>query len=321
MVPDVPVGHGVAGVHVALLGNHVLPFRLGEPLRVTSVVRRAGVDPQVAIASTVALRGADLAGLAALAGVLGLGVVAEVSGAGALVLVAVALGLAVGGGAWLRRLHLAGRARLRMPGPGSSPAIVGAWALEAGVVWAAARGAGVDLTIPEAVLVTTVTVAAQVAAIAPGGFGTYEAAGTAVLVALGVPAPTALVVALTAHAIKTSYALVAGAVAVVVPAPVAAGPLAPATSPRRPPACARARRAGRAVPARPRRGGLGRRRRARACPARSLGRRVHCLVVDDGSTDDTAAVAAPGGRRGRPPATQPRARRSRPARVRRGRRP
>ena len=219
VVPDVPVGHGVAGVHVALLGNHVLPFRLGEPLRVSSVVRRAGVDPQLAVASTVALRGADLAALAALAAVLGLGVVADVSGPGAVVLVVLALGLAVGGGAWLRHLQRTGRGRVRVPGPLVVAAVVGAWALEAGVVWVAARGVGVALTIPQAVLVTTITVAAQVAAVAPGGFGTYEAAGTAVLVALGVPAATALAVALTAHAIKTAYALVAGAVALVVPAP------------------------------------------------------------------------------------------------------
>lgn len=294
VVPDVPVGHAVAGVHVALLGNHVLPFRLGEPLRVTSVVRRAGVDPQVAVASTVALRGADLAGLAALAAVLGLGVVADVSGVGAVVLVALALGLAVGGGAWLRRLHVAGRARVRMPGPLVVAAVVGAWALESGIVWAAARSVGVALTVPEAVLVTTITVAAQVAAIAPGGFGTYEAAGTAVLVALGVGAPTALAVALTAHAVKTAYALVAGAVGVVVPAPSLLGRWRlPRQRPSRPPTPVPDGPVVLFMPAHDEEASVG--DVVRRVPAEVGGRPVHCLVIDDGSTDATAAVAEAAG--------------------------
>jgi uncharacterized membrane protein YbhN (UPF0104 family) len=294
VVPDVPVGHGVAAVHVALLGNHVLPFRLGEPLRVTSVARRAGVDPQVAVASTVALRGADLAALAALAATLGLGVVADVSGLGAMVLVAVAAGLAVGGGAWLRQLHRTGRARVRVPGPLVVAAVVGAWALEAGVVWVAARGAGVALTIPEAVLVTTVTVAAQVAAIAPGGFGTYEAAGTAVLVALGVPAGTALAIALTAHAVKTAYALVAGGLAVVLPAPSLLGRWRlPRTLPRRTPDPVPDGPVLLVLPAHDEEATVA--DVVRRVPAEVHGRPVRCLVVDDGSTDATAARAAAAG--------------------------
>lgn len=294
VVPDVPMAHGVAGVHVALFGNHVLPFRLGEPLRVTSVVRRAGVDPQVAVASTVALRGADLAGLAALAAVLGLGVVADVSGPGALVLVLVALGLAVGGGAWLHRLHRSGRARVRMPGPVVVAAIVGAWALEAGVVWAAARGVGVSLTIPEAVLVTTITVAAQVAAVAPGGFGTYEAAGTAVLVALGVPAGTALAVALTAHAIKTAYAVVVGAIGIVVPAPSLLGRWRlPRTRPPRRDTAVPDGPVVLFMPAHDEEASVA--DVVRRVPSTVGGRPVTCLVIDDGSTDATAALAAGAG--------------------------
>ncbi len=294
VVPAVPVGHGIAAVHVALLGNHVLPFRLGEPLRVTSVVRRAGVDPAVATASTVALRGADMAGLVTLAAVLGFGVVADVSGVGAVLLVTVAVALAVGGGTWLRRLHRAGRAQVRMPRPHVIAAIVGAWALEAGIVWAAARGAGVVLTIPQAILVTTITVAAQVAAIAPGGFGTYEAAGTAVLAVLGVPAGTGLAIALTAHAIKTVYSLVAGAVALTVPAPSMLGRWR--LPRRRPPREARPVPDGPVLlflPAHDEASSVG--DVVRRVPTHACGRAVHCLVIDDGSTDATADVAARAG--------------------------
>ena len=294
VVPAVPVGQAISAVHVALLGNHVLPFRLGEPLRVTSVVRRGGVDPQVAVASTVALRGADLAGLAALAAVLGLGVVTDVSGVGALLLVAVAVGLAVGGGVWLRRLHASGRATVRMPGPAVVGAIVGAWALESGIVWAAAQGVGVPLTIPQAVLVTTITVAAQVAAIAPGGFGTYEAAGTAVLVALGVPAPTALAVVLTAHAVKTAYSLVAGGVALLVPSPSMLGRWRlPRHRPARPAAPVPDGPVVLFLPAHDEEALVG--DVVRRVPTHVAGRAVQCLVIDDGSTDRTAEVAADAG--------------------------
>ncbi|MEX0868686.1 MAG: hypothetical protein WD011_03350, partial [Nitriliruptoraceae bacterium] len=68
--------------------------------------------------------------------------------------------------------------------------------------------------------VTAITIAAQAVAVAPGGFGTYEAAATAALVAIGATdAATALVIALAAHAFKTAYALITGALATFLPAP------------------------------------------------------------------------------------------------------
>ena len=43
VLPGLSFGQSLAAIHVSLAGNHVLPLRLGEPLRVVSVVRRAGV--------------------------------------------------------------------------------------------------------------------------------------------------------------------------------------------------------------------------------------------------------------------------------------
>ena len=40
VLPGLSAGQSWAALHVSLLGNHVLPFRLGEALRVTSVLRR-----------------------------------------------------------------------------------------------------------------------------------------------------------------------------------------------------------------------------------------------------------------------------------------
>ena len=40
VLPGLSLGHSLAGIHLAYGANHVLPLRLGEPLRVLSVVRR-----------------------------------------------------------------------------------------------------------------------------------------------------------------------------------------------------------------------------------------------------------------------------------------
>jgi hypothetical protein len=77
VLPRLALGQSLAALHVALAGNHVLPFRLGEALRVTSVVRRVGIPVAPATASTVTLRAADVAGAGAIAvGVLAVAAVA-----------------------------------------------------------------------------------------------------------------------------------------------------------------------------------------------------------------------------------------------------
>lgn len=295
LVPELSLGHALAGIHLALAGNHVLPLRLGEPLRVASVTRRAGVPVGTAAASTLTLRAGDLLALAALAAVLGVGGRAWLGGWGAALFV-VPLGLAVAGGAWLWRERRTRGVRVRLPGPLVATATVAAWVLEAAVIWYAAHLAGIELSVVEAVAVTAVTVAGQAVAVAPAGVGTYEAAGTAALAALGVEPATGLAVTVTAHAVKTAYALAAGGVGVVLPSPGLLGRLRlpRRRGPRSPslpipqgagvvlflPAHNEAATVGDVV--------------ARA-PARVGAHPVQCLVVDDGSTDETAALAARAG--------------------------
>src|SRR3954469_11818286 len=69
VLPGLPYGQAWAALHVSLLGNHVLPFRLGEALRVTSVLRRTALAPAPVATSAVALRAADLLAVLALAAV------------------------------------------------------------------------------------------------------------------------------------------------------------------------------------------------------------------------------------------------------------
>ena len=226
VLPGIGFGHALAGIHLTLGANHVLPLRLGEAMRVVSVSRRAGVDADAAIASSLTLRAVDTFA------VLGLGMVAAPAvlvslvgplgwmllGVGAAVLV---LGLVFW---WLRpdapqRSDSTGPPRARPPDGAAAALSVVAWPLEAVLVHQAAHWAGLDISATEALGVTAVSVVAQIAAIAPGGFGTYEAAAVAAYTALGYDPAAALVAALWAHALKTAYALAAGGIAAFVPLP------------------------------------------------------------------------------------------------------
>ena len=170
-----------------------------------------------------------------------------------------------------------------------------AWLLESVLVWTCAGWAGIDLSPRDAALVTAVTIAAQLVAVTPGGVGTYEAAATAALVAVGAEPGAALAAAVAAHALKTAYALVAGGIGAVHPSPGLLGrirlprdrPAPPAAAPAPPgpvvlvlPAHDEEATVAAVV--------------ARA-PATVAGREVRVVVVDDGSRDGTLIQAATAG--------------------------
>ncbi|MDQ3151876.1 MAG: glycosyltransferase, partial [Actinomycetota bacterium] len=208
---------------------------------------------------------------------------------------AVVLAVLAGGVFASSRLARAGAA-VRVPSLPVAAAVVAAWVLESAVVWEIARTAGHPLGLRDALAVTAVTIVVQAVALTPGGFGSYEAAATAAMVALGVPAGPAFAIAFTTHAAKTLYALLVGAVALVVPAPSYWGwlrlprsavprPVGPPIADDAPivvflPAHDEAATVGSVVA---------------ALPAAVEGRRVEVIVVDDGSTDATAEHAAAAG--------------------------
>jgi uncharacterized membrane protein YbhN (UPF0104 family) len=222
VLPGLSLGHAVSGIHVTLLGNHLLPLRLGEPLRAASVAARAGVPLGSAIASTVTMRAADILGVAVLGLILGPGILMALVGPWGLGIMTVgALAAGIAGAWWLRRRYggRTGLERIRMPGPAVAIGALAAWVLESAVMWQSARWVGWPISPAEAIVATAITVGAQVVALAPAGFGTFEAAGTAALVAVGMPAGRALAVTLTVHAVTTVYSIAAGAVALVLPSP------------------------------------------------------------------------------------------------------
>jgi uncharacterized membrane protein YbhN (UPF0104 family) len=305
VLPSLPFGQSLAAIHLAFGANHVLPLRLGEPLRIVSVVRRADVPLAEATSSTVALRAADIVAIVALGVLVGPSVVADLLGAWAwAVLVAV---LAVGGVGvwWLRRTARGSRIDVRLPGPAVAGLTVAAWLAESVLTWQASHWAGLDLSYAQAVVVTAIAVAAQIAAVAPSGFGTYEAAAVAAYVALGYDGATGLAAALMVHALTTAYSLVVGAIAVFTPSPGLLGrfrlpaslPVPDPTSTAAPPAGGAAQDADRPIvlflPAHDEEATVA--RVIGRAPASIAGHPVRCLVIDDGSTDDTVARATAAG--------------------------
>jgi uncharacterized membrane protein YbhN (UPF0104 family) len=294
-LPGLRLGQSWAALHVSLLGNHVLPLRLGEALRVTSVLRRTMLPVRPVLASAVTLRAADLAAVVLLAVLCVPTLLPRLAGrwawagSGAVLLVLVA------GLLWTARLARGGAA-VRVPSVPVALAVVVAWLLESAVVWEIARTAGHPLGLREALAVTAVTIVVQAVAVTPGGFGSYEAAATAAMVALGVPAGPAFAIALTTHAVKTAYALLVGGVALLAPQPSYWGWLRlPRPAPPRPAPAPVADDAPVVVflPAHDEEATVG--AVVRALPATVEGRPVRVVVVDDGSTDGTAARAAEAG--------------------------
>ncbi|HEY7104614.1 MAG TPA: lysylphosphatidylglycerol synthase domain-containing protein [Mycobacteriales bacterium] len=294
VLPGLSTGQSWAALHVSLLGNHVLPFRLGEALRVTSVLRRTPLPRAPVAASAVALRAADLLAVLALAAVAA-PAVAGGFGVWGWLLAAALLAAGVAAVGWLVALRRRGAA-VRLPGGGVALAAAAAWLLEAAVMWAAATAAGIGLSYPQAVAVTAVTIAAQTIAVTPGGIGGYEAAATAALVGLGAGPGPALAAALVAHATKTAYALGVGGIGLVTPAPGYFGRLRLArTLPPRPAAVVPAPDAPvvAVIPVHDEAATVG--DVVRRLPAVACGRPVRTIVVDDGSTDGSAALAAAAG--------------------------
>ncbi|MCX7620982.1 MAG: lysylphosphatidylglycerol synthase domain-containing protein [Acidimicrobiales bacterium] len=302
VLPGLSVGHALAGLHVSLGANHILPLRLGEPMRVVSVVRRARIPLDAASASTLALRSADILAVAVVGAALGPAVFLQLVGPLGWVVFAVIAALGTTGLVWLIRVrrHHAGRNRVRLPGMLAVAGSLVAWILEAVLVWECARFAGIELAFRDAVLVTTASVAAQTVAIAPSGIGTYEAAATAAYVALGYDAGAGLTAAIVTHALKTAYSLAGGALFSFIPAPSLFGrarlprdrALSPVVSEEEQPIPLSAPVV-LFLPAHNEEATVG--GVVARTPTSVVGHPVRCVVVDDGSTDDTAGRAAAAG--------------------------
>ncbi len=92
-------------------------------------------------------------------------------------------------------------------------ACVLAWALDALIFYLVAQSLDIELGYPSAILIGAVSVLATAIPAAPGYVGTFELAATATAVALGVPRPEALAMAILVHVITlVPIALIGAAV-------------------------------------------------------------------------------------------------------------
>lgn len=299
LVPGLTFGQSLAAIHLALGVNHVLPLRLGEPFRVASVVRRQNVSIDAAASSTILLRTADIATVLGIGWLIAPAFFMRIVGNWVFAVAALLALLGFGAIVWLRKTARL-TASVRFPDPLAFALTASAWFFEAILVWHSAAWAGLDISPTDAVLVTTIAVAAQIVAIAPSGLGTYEAASVAAYTALGHDPELALVAALTAHALKTIYSLLAGGIAVFYPNPSLLGKLRlekdarPAPSPQTTdsPVDTEPDSAQPVVlfmPAHNEEASVG--QCIRRAPSEVLGHPVHILVINDGSTDRTAEIA------------------------------
>lgn len=244
--PSISFSQALAAIHVALLGNHVLPLRMGEPLRVVSAVRRSPITVRDATVSSVGLRAADTVALLLLGLVAAPSLMADRVGwwGAALGVAAVAAAVAT---FWLlhdepnragvdaprgtdsnagldretvSNVH-AGLNKFRqgLARPRTLTLVAAAWLAEATVVWMVARWFGAELSPADSVFVLAVAVSAQMLAVTPAGVGTYELAASSALGLVGVPLDVALAMAVMLHAVKTAYSLLVGVPALFVPDP------------------------------------------------------------------------------------------------------
>ncbi|MBN39762.1 MAG: hypothetical protein CL457_03775 [Acidimicrobiaceae bacterium] len=293
VLPTISLNQSLAGIHLSLGANHVLPFRLGEPFRVVSIIRRSSTSLDAATASTLTLRSADVLCVIVIGIVIAPAAFADLLGWIGWILIGIVGIICLLSINWLKKI-VKGNDSVKLPGPIAISLSAAAWLLESVLVWQCAQWAGLNASWSDALLVTTVAVAAQIAAIAPGGFGTYEAAAVAAYVVLGYEADAALIAALTAHGLKTSYSLVAGVIAIFTPKPNLLGRIRlqkiSEMSPGKPqaknpvllflPAFNEEAAVADCI---------------RRAPKEVCGLPVECLVIDDGSADRTAEVARSAG--------------------------
>jgi uncharacterized protein (TIRG00374 family) len=237
----IPLPRVVPLVFIGLLGNTVLPARLGEVIRAYLVTQRERVSLGGALGSILLERIVDTSTLAVMAfgSALLLGVSGWVlTGTGILAAAGVAILVvlltvgfrpllsalrAIARIEVLRRgvlailanleefVHWSGGTHRRASVAAAMAISVGLWSCSAAMFLFVSRSLGVDLNVTSAVLVMAVTVLATAIPSAPAYVGTYELAAVAVLTSIGVSPDAALAIAVVTHVISLVPTLVGGA--------------------------------------------------------------------------------------------------------------
>jgi glycosyltransferase 2 family protein len=239
--PRVPVRRLLPPLLIGYLGNAVLPARLGEPMRAAIVSRRERIDMVQALGTVLLERVIDVATLAPIALIAAL-----VTGAPAWAVQLAAVATVIGSAIILvlattgiepllrmadrwglakrpsvratatRLARVLGGSSMRRPIALAAAISSSAWLLDAGSFWLAAHALGIELGYAGAMLIAAIAVLGTAIPSAPGYVGTFELAASSVAVALGVPAESAVALAIVAHAMTLVPVAAAGAVSLAV---------------------------------------------------------------------------------------------------------
>jgi hypothetical protein len=226
----VPIGSLFQIIMIGYMGNNVFPLRMGEVLRAVVLKRRDDVSISGSLATIVVEKIFDavvvvgfvllnLSQLARLPGGLSL---AQVSGlatwAAAVFLIGLAVFVAIAMFPKPAQHLLHGIIHKTIPERWREPVInitdkfldglmslrspkdavmilltsILVWLMETGLYWSVGRALNLDLTLSQLLLLNGVVNMVLLIPAAPGGLGTFDAAGRAVLEAYGIPAEPAL---------------------------------------------------------------------------------------------------------------------------------
>jgi len=227
-----PVGMLIGPLLVGYLVNSTLPGRLGEVARAAIAGRRLDIVFGASIASVLVERALDLVALVTVATVVvGSGVV----GSG-LVIVGIVAGLVVLMGVARYRTVVVSRLPAFVPAAvvrfvgefldaiarlpvhvmlGAIALSAVAWLGDSTLVWFVGRSLGIELPFTAAVAIGAGAALGTALPAAPGYLGTYELGAVAGGLAVGVPAESALAIALVLHVLVVIPISLAGAVAAI----------------------------------------------------------------------------------------------------------
>ncbi|CAM3909727.1 hypothetical protein Gste01_00161 [Geobacillus stearothermophilus ATCC 7953] len=203
-------------VLLSLFVNHLAPVKIGDAVRMALLARQPGVSASEAIESVAVMRLLDMAVLGGLT-VIGMYAYMHYIPRISLLAAAVAAGFVLTVIVFRRPLRLDRLwRRWRSVFHGwSGAAMVGAvaasWLCEAAVIGVIAKAVGIPLSFGQAVWANSATVSGQIAQVAPGGIGTYEAVMAFALTRLGAPWEKAYAAAVLTHAFKFLFSYAAGA--------------------------------------------------------------------------------------------------------------
>ncbi len=224
VLPVVLVGYAI---------NTIVPMRLGDVFRGVAASRRFRLGTPEALGSVGLERVLDAGALAGVAALASMGSVVPawltqggiiIATAAATVVIAVYLvGIAqrsrpvnpAKGTSLLWRAWVGLRANPRAIAASSVLSGI-AWAVDGMTVWIIARSLGIEIGWHDSMLIATGAALAAIIPSAPASIGTFHLAGTAVGVAMGLSATSALAVVVVWHATTVVSLLAAGGISAII---------------------------------------------------------------------------------------------------------